>query len=78
MDDKITLFAYFEAAKFLAALWNQQLYRKTNLRILRSHLSPSLSHRFMSVHMFLSDEHTGGELVFPIADNETFHWQVRH
>ena len=35
-----------------------------------------LNRRFMSVHMFLSDEHTGGELVFPIADNETFYWQV--
>ncbi|MEO0687977.1 MAG: hypothetical protein AAFY76_23705, partial [Cyanobacteria bacterium J06649_11] len=56
----------------LAALWNQHLKRKK----IQNHLY--LSHRFMSVHMFLSDEHTGGELVFPIADNETFHWQVRH
>jgi len=26
--------------------------------------------------MFLTDEHKGGELLFPLADNETFNWQV--
>ncbi|XP_066929960.1 transmembrane prolyl 4-hydroxylase-like [Clytia hemisphaerica] len=31
--------------------------------------------RYMSMFVFLSDDHDGGELAFPIADNETFHWQ---
>jgi len=33
-------------------------------------------HRYISIHMFLTDEHKGGELLFPLADNETFNWQV--